>query len=145
MVVYGKGMQIKYLACSRVQVQRPISFLRAFDVARAWELDSSRRATQAISIMAGTSRSRDFCLCRVCYKESENKYYTGLFTDSNNRALTCRISELLQISIEEDDGLPTVICRICLGKFNTIESKIDNLRALAHSSCLAYLKSHTSA
>ena len=100
---------------------------------------------QVISIMAGTLSTRDSVLhlCRVCYTDSEYKHCTGLFTDSKNRALTSRISELLQISIEEDDGLPTMICRSCLGKFTTIESKLGILRALAHSSCEAYLKSNT--
>ena len=137
-VMYGKGTRIKYPVCSRVQARRPISRSRLILSARR------RRATLVISIMAGTSCSRDLCLCRVCYTESDSKHCTRLFTDSDNQALTCRISELLQISIEEGDGLPTMICRSCLGKFKTIESKIDNLRVLAHSNCLAYLKSHTS-
>ena len=102
---------------------------------------SKASATQVISIMAGTSRLRNLCLCRVCYTESDYKHCTGLFTDSSNRGLTCRMNEFLQVSIEEGDGLPTMSC---LGKSLTIELKIDSLRALAHSSCSAYLKSHTS-
>ena len=52
--------------------------------------------------------------------------------------------DLLQILIEESDGLPSMVCRKCLGKFNTIESKLDSLRSLAQSSYEAYLKANTS-
>ena len=97
---------------------------------------------QVISIMAGTSRSRDLHLCRVCYTESDYKHCTGLFTDSSNRAMTCRMSELLQVSIEEGNGLPTMSC---LGKFTTIELEPWHTQAVLHILSHTLLCAHANA
>ena len=82
-------------------------------------------------------------ICAGCATETDYKHCTGLFTGIKNRAMTSRIRDL-QILIEENDGLPSMVCRKCLGKFNTIESKLDSLRSLAQSSYEAYLKANTS-
>ena len=95
-------------------------------------------------VMAGPSQASVSHLCRLCYTETDYKHCTGLFTGIKNRAMTSRMCDLLQILIEENDGLPSMVCRKCLGKFNTIESKLDSLRSLAQSSYEAYLKANSS-
>ena len=67
-----------------------------------------------------------------------------LFNVDKNRSLSHRISDLLEVSIEEGDGLPTMICRSCVAKFLTIESKLESLKAPTQSSYQAYVRSNIS-
>ena len=69
-------------------------------------------------VMAGPSQASVSHLCRLCYTETDYKHCTGLFTGIKNRAMTSRMCDLLQILIEENDGLPSMVCR----KFNVWES-----------------------
>lgn len=85
--------------------------------------------------------NKAICLCRLCHSEREYKHCTGLFTADKNANLSSRISELLQVPIEKGDGLPSMVCRICIGKFMTIESKLKTLKALAQASYQTYLQS----
>ena len=92
--------------------------------------------------MACSSRARALHLCRLCHGHKEYRNCSGVFNDKN-QSLSHRISDLEE-SIEEGDGLPTMICRSCVGKFLTIESKLESLKALAQSSYEAYVRSNIS-
>ena len=56
---------------------------------------------------------------------------TGLFTADKNADLR---SQLFQVPIEKGDGLPSMVCRSCFGKFMTIGSKLKTLKPLAQAS-----------
>ena len=78
--------------------------------------------------------SGDFT-CRICLAETESKHSTALFTATGlSQGWPSRLTELLQVDVAKDDGLPRHICRSCRGKVATIEGKLQNLRALAQES-----------
>ena len=55
--------------------------------------------------------------CRLCGSEKDIDRSINVFSKSGIRKILAKtISELLQVSIEEDDGLPPNICRHCEGK-----------------------------
>lgn len=54
--------------------------------------------------------------CRLCGSEKDVERSTNVFSKSGiSKNLAKTISELLQVSIQEDDGLPYNICRQCEG------------------------------
>ena len=70
--------------------------------------------------------------CRLCGSEKDVDRSTNVFSKSGIRKnLGKPISELLQVSIKEDDGLPSNICRQCEGKvlgFSEFKSSVINMQ-----------------
>ena len=71
--------------------------------------------------------------CRLCGSEKDIDRSTNVFSKSGIRKnLAKTISELLQVSIKEDDGLPSNICRQCEGKlfgFSEFKSSVINMQS----------------
>lgn len=70
--------------------------------------------------------------CRLCGSGKDVDRSTNVFSKSGIRKnLGKTISELLQVSIKEDDGLPSNICRQCEGKvlgFSEFKSAVVNMQ-----------------
>lgn len=70
--------------------------------------------------------------CRLCGSEKDVDHSTNVFSKSGIRKnLAKKISELLQVSIKEDDGLPSNICRQCEGKvlgLSEFKSSVINMQ-----------------
>ena len=70
--------------------------------------------------------------CRLCGSEKDVDRSTNVFSKSGIRKnLGKTISELLQVSTKEDDGLPSNICRQCEGKvlgFSEFKSSVINMQ-----------------
>ena len=55
-------------------------------------------------------------ICRLCASDKDFQHFANIFSVTGERKkLPEKISELLNISISEEDGLPSKICRQCDG------------------------------
>ena len=45
-----------------------------------------------------------------------------------------RFSRLLQLPVSRDDGLSVYCCRKCVGRLNSVEKTIEEMKSLANSS-----------
>ena len=73
--------------------------------------------------------------CRICSSVVERSHCVSLFSPENIKSnLASRMSGLLEVPISKGDDLPDCVCRACKGKFITVETKLESLRALAKSS-----------
>ena len=78
-------------------------------------------------------------LCRLCLSEVKSKHSTALFSGVGlQQNWPSRLRELLLVSVSRDDGLPSYICRSCVGKVETLERKLTTLRQQAHQSILKF-------
>lgn len=79
--------------------------------------------------------------CRLCGSVKDIDRSTNVFSKSGIRKnLAKTISELLQVSIKEDDGLPSNICRQCEGKlfgFSELKSSVINMQSQLKQSVTA--------
>ena len=73
--------------------------------------------------------------CRLCGSEKDVDCSTNVFRKSGIRKnLAKTISELLQVTIKEDVGLPSNICRQCEGKlsgFSEFKSSVISMQSQA--------------
>lgn len=71
--------------------------------------------------------------CRLCGSEKDVDRSTNVFSKSGIRKnLAKTISDMLQVSIKKDDGLPSNICRQCEGKllgFSEFKSSVIDMQS----------------
>ena len=73
--------------------------------------------------------------CRFCGALLDEKHTSGLFsTITLDKDLPGRFSRLLQLPISRDDGLSVYCCRKCVGRLNSVEKTIEEMKSLANSS-----------
>ena len=70
--------------------------------------------------------------CRLCGALLDEKHRPDLFsTITLEKNLPGRFSQLL---VSRDDGLSVYCCRKCVGKLNSVEKTIEEMKSLANSS-----------
>ena len=71
-------------------------------------------------------------VCRLCCSSSSSTRCSALFSkEAIQRDLPGRLSNLLQLPVSDSDGLSSYLCRGCMGKFTTVESKLESFRSMA--------------
>ena len=71
-------------------------------------------------------------VCRLCCSSSSSTRCSALFSkEAIQRDLPGRLSNLLQLPVSDSDGLSSYLCRSCMGKFTTVESKLESFRSMA--------------
>jgi len=75
-------------------------------------------------------------ICRLCADDRDYSRSTQIF--NNTKILAGDISDILGISVDKNDGLPSTVCRKCATKLN----KFKEFKALAHETQVN-LKSRT--
>ena len=74
--------------------------------------------------------------CRLCFSQVNQKHCISLFSSSSLKTdLPGRFSRLAQVPVEPNDGLSWYLCRNCRGKFLTLETKLQEFRQKAQSTC----------
>lgn len=72
-------------------------------------------------------------ICRLCGSEKDFDRSTNIFSKvGESKKLLITISELLNISIAKEDGLPSTICRHCEGmltKFSEFKSSVATIQS----------------
>ena len=75
-------------------------------------------------------------VCRLCCTETKQNHSISLFSPSSVKSdLPGRLSRLAEVPVREDDDLSKYICRVCRNNFLSLEKKLQEFRAKAHSSC----------
>ena len=65
----------------------------------------------------------------------DEKHRSDLFsTIALEKDLPGRFSRLLQLPVSRDDGLSVYCCRKCVGRLNSVEKTIKEMKSLANSS-----------
>ena len=73
--------------------------------------------------------------CRFCGALLDEKHRPDLFsTIALEKDLPGRFSRLLQLPVSRDDGLLVYCCRKCVGRLNSVEKAIKEMKSLANSS-----------
>ena len=73
--------------------------------------------------------------CRFCGALLHEKHRLDLFsTIALEKDLPGRFSRLLQLPVSGDDGLSVYCCRKCVGRLNSVEKTIEEMKSLANSS-----------
>ena len=71
-------------------------------------------------------------VCRLCCSSSSSTRCSALFSkEAIQRDLPGRLSNLLQLPVSDSDGLSSYLCRTCMSKFTTVESKLESFRSMA--------------
>ena len=71
---------------------------------------------------------------RFCGALLDEKHRSDLFsTIALEKDFPGRFSRLLQLPVSRDDGL-SVYCRKCVGRLNSVEKTIEEMKSLANSS-----------
>ena len=71
-------------------------------------------------------------VCHLCCSSSSSTRCSALFSkEAIQRDLPGRLSNLLQLPVSDSDGLSSYLCRSCMGKFTTVESKLESFRSMA--------------
>ena len=67
-------------------------------------------------------------VCRFCGSSVANSHHrVALFgKKANQQRLASRISALLDVSVNDDDGLPNLICAKCKRRFETLGTAMVN-------------------
>ena len=72
--------------------------------------------------------------CRYCGALLDKNHRSGLFcTIALEKYLPGRFSRLLQFPVSRDDGLSVYCCRKCVGRLNSVEKTIEEMKSLANS------------
>ena len=72
--------------------------------------------------------------CRLCASEVERSRFIDVFgIEGRKQNLSSRLSKLLVVPVDQDDGLSPFVCRNCKLKFSTLETKLETFRAQARS------------
>ena len=65
----------------------------------------------------------------------DKKHRSDLFsTIALEKDLPGRFSRLLQLPVSRDDGLSVYCCRKCVGRLNSVEKTIEEIKSLENSS-----------
>ena len=68
-------------------------------------------------------------LCRLCQTEAFTKNSTPLFgTKAVKQRLASRISDLLEVTVDANDGLPQYVCEKCKRRVEALERSAEDLR-----------------
>ena len=82
-----------------------------------------------------SKQSQRMAACRFCGALLDEKYTSGLFsTIALEKDLPGRFSRLLQLPVSRDGGLSVYCCRKCVGRLNSVENTIEEMKFLANSS-----------
>ena len=72
---------------------------------------------------------------RFCGALLDEKQRSDLFsTIALEKDLPGRFSRLLQLPFSREDGLSVYCCRKCVGRLNSVEKTIEEMKSLANSS-----------
>lgn len=75
-------------------------------------------------------------LCRICAAAVDKRHATAIFSrQGHTHNWPCRLSELLEVPVNEHDGFPGYMCRTCK---RTVESVEGKLRSLKEQICESY-------
>lgn len=78
-------------------------------------------------------------VCRVCLGKASHPHYTSLFSKlSLEKDLPRRVSKVSGISMCQENGYPTRVCRSCMETFYSLEKGLDKFREKAMNSYMAY-------
>ena len=80
--------------------------------------------TQDRSRMASRSTS----ICRLCRTEASTNHTAALFSNAAmKQELATRISDLLNVAVAANDGLPQHVCDKCVRRVKTLERAAEDL------------------
>ena len=78
-----------------------------------------------------SKQSQRMAACRFCGALLDDKHRFGLFStialEKDHRG---RFSRLLQLPVSRDDGLSVDCCRKCVGRLNSMEKTIEEMKSL---------------
>ena len=84
-------------------------------------------------------------VCRLCCAEVKQNHSVSLFSSPSIKMdLPQRLSKLADVTVEESDGFSRYICRVCKNNFISLEKKLQEFRAKAHSSHSPKQSEHSS-
>ena len=70
--------------------------------------------------------------CHICSAEVDSRHSFALFSSSSLKEDCPRhASELLQLSVTDEEGLPRHLCKNCKAKILSVEEKVQKLRTQA--------------
>ena len=70
--------------------------------------------------------------CHICLAEVDSKHSFALFSSSTLKEdWPRRASELLQLSVTDEEGLPRHLCKNCKAKVLSVEEKLQKIRTQA--------------
>ena len=70
--------------------------------------------------------------CHICLAEVDSKHSFALFSSSSLKEdWPRRASELLQLSVTDEEGLPRHLCKNCKAKVLSVEEKLQKIRTQA--------------
>ena len=70
--------------------------------------------------------------CHICLAEVDSKHSFALFSSSSLKEdWPRRASELLQLSVTDEEGLPRHLCKNCKAKVMSVEEKLQKIRMQA--------------
>ena len=82
-----------------------------------------------------SKQSQRMAACRFCKALLDEKPRSGLFsTITVEKDLPGRFSRLLQLPVSCDNGLSVYCCRKCVGRLNSVEKTIEEMKSFANSS-----------
>ena len=77
------------------------------------------------------------CECRICLCTVQSCHSTALFSASSlHLDWPQRIHKLLDVDVLSEPGLPSHICKMCKGKFVSLEEKLRKMQILAQESMM---------
>ena len=72
--------------------------------------------------------------CRLCGGVADYSHRVALFSMPNTKKdLPGRVSRMLGVSVRQNDGRPTVLCRRCMNKFSALERDLEALKQKARA------------
>ena len=68
------------------------------------------------------------CVCRLCRAAMPTKHAVALFSCSAvKQKLACRLADLLDVNVNESDGLPQHVCAKCVRRLGSLERAAEDL------------------
>ena len=81
-------------------------------------------------------------VCRVCMDKTSKNHYSSLFSPgASQKKIGSRLGSLLEMEVDAQDGLPSIICDKCKRRFEALEKAIHDLtefRQMAKASLVAF-------
>ena len=72
--------------------------------------------------------SRSTSICRLCRTEASTNHTAALFSNAAvKQELATRISDLLNVAVAANDGLPQHVCDKCMRRVKTLERVAEDL------------------
>ena len=81
-------------------------------------------------------------VCRVCMDKASKNHYSSLFSPgAYQKKISSRLGSLLEMEVDAQDGLPSIICDKCKRRFEALEKAMHDLtefRQMAKASLVAF-------